>query len=403
MKIYVNKGRAEGVIDAPRSKSMAHRLLIAAALCRGESRIDGVSMCEDVKATIDCLQTLGVQISLEGDVAVVRGIDFSSAKPACALGCRESGSTLRFMIPLALLSGEKITLRGSEKLISRPQSEYERICEKEGFLFEKQSDSITVCGRLTSGDYSLRGDVSSQFITGLMFALSVLDGDSRIRITTKIESLSYIELTRAAMAEFGVQAIWEDGYTIYIKGGQKYRPRQVQVEGDYSGTAFIEAFNLIDGSVQIRGLNEDSFQGDRVYKEHFNTLDQGYATVDIEDCPDLAPILFTMAAIKHGGYFTGTRRLKIKESDRASAMKEELSKFGAELIIEENSVRVNAAQLHSPTSALCGHNDHRIVMSMAVICTLFGGEIIGCEAVSKSYPDFFKDIKKLGIEIYETD
>lgn len=403
MKIYVNKGRAQGVIDAPRSKSMAHRLLIAAALCRGESRIDGVSMCEDVRATIDCLRTLGAQITLSGESATVRGIDFTSAKPSGTLGCRESGSTLRFMIPLALLSGEKITLCGSEKLISRPQSEYEKICEKEGFLFEKQSESITVCGRLTGGDYSLRGDVSSQFITGLMLALSVLKGDSRIHITTKIESLSYIELTRAAMAEFGVQAVWEDGCTIYIKGGQEYRPSHVQVEGDYSGAAFIEAFNLIDGSVQIKGLNKDSFQGDRVYKEHFYTLDQGYATVDIEDCPDLAPIMFTLAAIKHGGYFTGTRRLKIKESDRASAMREELAKFGAELIIDENSVRVNATQLHSPTSALYGHNDHRIVMSMAVICTLFGGEIVGCEAVNKSYPDFFEDIKKLGIEIYETD
>ncbi len=403
MKICVNKGRAEGIIDAPKSKSMAHRLLIAAALFRGESRIDGVSMCEDVKATMDCLGAFGVKIRLEGDSAFVRGIDFTSAKLSGALVCRESGSTLRFMIPLALLSGEKITLRGSEKLISRPQSEYERICEKEGFLFDKTADSITVCGRLKSGDYSLRGDVSSQFITGLMFALSVLEGDSRIHITTKIESLSYIELTRAAMAEFGVSAIWEDSCTIYIKGGQQYRPSQVQVEGDYSGTAFMEAFNLIGGNVEIRGLSNDSFQGDRVYKEHFYTLDQGYATVDIEDCPDLAPILFTVAAIKHGGYFTGTRRLKIKESDRASAMKEELSKFGAELIIEENSVRVNARQLHSPTSALCGHNDHRIVMSMAVICTLYGGEIIGCEAVNKSYPDFFEDIKKLGIEIYETD
>lgn len=401
MRINIGKSKAEGVISAPPSKSMAHRLLIAAALCKGESRIDGISLCEDVLATVDSLNALGAQVSLCGESATVRGFDYRNASVNGRLNCRESGSTLRFMIPLALLYGEEITLCGSEKLISRPQDEYEKIAEKEGFLFKKGGDFITVKGRLRGGDYYLRGDISSQFITGLVFALSLLEVDSRIHITTKIESRSYIELTRAALAQFGVTVTWEDQQTLFIKGAQEYEAREITVEGDYSGAAFIEAFNLLGGEVQVEGLNRESLQGDKAYIEHFAALEGGFARIDIEDCPDLAPILFTVAAIKHGGYFTGTRRLKIKESDRALAMKVELEKFGADLVIEENAVRVNPCPLHAPTEILNGHNDHRIVMSMAVIASLYGGEIDGCEAVSKSYPGFFEDIKKLGIRIYE--
>ena len=173
------------------------------------------------------------------------------------------------------------------------------------------------------------------------------------------------------------------------------------MEGDWSGAAFLEAFNHIGGKVKINGLNEESRQGDRVCKDLFDRLDKGFAEINIEDCPDLAPILFTVAAVKNGGRFVGTKRLKIKESDRAEVMKEELSKFGAELIIEENSVTVYKRELHRPDERLYGHNDHRIVMSLAILCTLYGGEIDGCEAVNKSYPDFFRDIKILGINHYE--
>lgn len=402
MTVKIEKGRAVGRITVPTSKSIAHRLLIAAALCKDQvSIITGICPCQDVLATVDCLNALGVKIEYRGDCAKVLGIDFSSALPDSILNCRESGSTLRFLIPLALLCGKEVTFIGTKKLISRPQSVYENMAAELGLVFKKSDESITVKGPIKSGIYRVRGDVSSQFITGLLFALSTLESNSVIEITTPIESRSYIDLTISALKEFGVIIEWQDSARLLIKGGQAFKSRDLTVEGDYSGSAFIEAFNLIGGCVEADGLRNDSLQGDRVYREHFGALQKGFAKIDLEDCPDLGPILFTVAALLHGGRFTGTKRLSIKESDRASAMKEELSKFGAELTVEENSVTVNKRELHSPTERLSSHNDHRVAMSLAVIATVYGGEIDGAEAVGKSYPDFFMDIKKLGITAYE--
>ncbi|MBE6532393.1 MAG: 3-phosphoshikimate 1-carboxyvinyltransferase [Ruminococcaceae bacterium] len=398
MRVEIEKSTARGRVYAPPSKSMAHRLLIAAAMCDGESEIVGISSCEDVLATIDCLRTLGAKIEYEGDSVRILGIDFLSARASESLACRESGSTLRFFIPLLWLSGNEARLVGSEKLLSRPQSVYEEIAKEKSLLLEKTSNGITLRGPLASGEYRVRGDVSSQFITGLLFALSLLQDDSRIVITTALESRSYIDLTISAMAEFGVKVIWENDSTLYVEGAQKYKAGRVSVEGDYSGSAFADAFNYIGGKVDVLGLKTDSLQGDRVYKTLFPLLDGGCPEINIEDCPDLAPILFTLAAMKNGATFIGTRRLKIKESDRAEVMREELSKFGADISVMDNMVRIFPATLHTPREILFGHNDHRIVMSLAAISSVYGGVIDGCEAVKKSYPDFFSDIKKLGIK-----
>ena len=398
----IEKSKAEGIILSPTSKSVAHRMLIVAAMCNGQmSVIRRITPCEDVLATIDCLRALGVKIEYSSDVVTVFGIDFLSALPSGGLDCRESGSTLRFLIPMALLSGYEAKFIGSERLMERPQGVYEKIACERGLTFIKASNSIKVCGPLSGGEYRIDGSVSSQFITGLLFALSALKEDSKIIISPPIESKSYIEITISVMSKFGVKVIWENDTTLFIKGGQAYNPIDLTVEGDWSGAAFLEAFNHIGGNVKINGLDEESRQGDRVCKELFTRLDEGFADINIEDCPDLAPILFTVAAYKNGGRFLGTRRLKIKESDRAEVMREELSKFGAELIIEENSVSVLKRDLHSPSEILLGHNDHRIVMSLAVLCSIYGGEIEGCEAVKKSYPNFFEDIKQLGIQHYE--
>ena len=405
MRVKIEKSYAAGRIVPPASKSMAHRLLIAAALSESRTKIVDVTLCEDVLATVDCLSELGVSSLLYGNIAEIEGGSIRTAMPKGVLNCRESGSTLRFMLPLALLSGNETTFIGATRLMERPMAVYEDICRERGLKFERSEGKITVCGPLEAGEYSLPGNISSQFITGLLFALSALDGDSRIRITTDIESLSYIELTRSAMATFGVEAAWEDERTLYIKGGQKYASQgNVFVERDYSGAAFPDAFNLIGGNVKVDGLSPTSLQGDRVYKEHYEALKVGAPTIDITDCPDLGPILFALAAGLYGGLFTGTKRLKIKESDRAAAMAEELSQFGAELIVEEDKVTVKKRELHTPTEILSGHNDHRIVMSLAVLASVYGGEIDGAEAVAKSYPSFFEHIKKLGIEFktYET-
>lgn len=379
-------------------------MLIAAAMCPGgRSIIRGINPCEDVFATIDCLRALGAKIEYENCTAKVVGIDLSLAKPKGELCCRESGSTLRFIIPLLWLSGEEFTLTGSERLFARSMAVYEDIAKKHSFLFKRENGRIVTRGRLTCGEYRVRGDISSQFITGLLFALSQIEGKSQIIITTDLESRDYINITTSVMKLFGINAFWRDDYTLHILGGGQIEARDLSVEGDWSNGAFLDAFNYLGGSVEIDGLRPDSAQGDMVYREHFQSLSNGFCEIDLSDCPDLGPILFTFAALKEGGRFIGIKRLRDKESDRVTSMKEELSKFGAELLVEENLLTVVKRELHPPSERLFGHNDHRIVMSLAVISSIYGGTIEGCEAVNKSYPEFFKDINKLGIKTYETN
>ena len=383
---------------------MAHRLLISAALCKGEeSVIRGIEPCEDVMATIDCLRAFGVKIEYKRRVARVVGIDFSLAEPVGVLNCRESGSTLRFLIPLAWLSGKEVTFVGSERLLSRSQSVYEQIAKDYGLGFERRKDKIIVQGPLCAGEYFIDGNISSQFISGMLFALSTLSGDSRIIINKRLESEPYVNMTMAAMADFGVRVYREEEASFFLFGGQKYRAAQKRVEGDWSNAAFIDALNCLGGDVRITGLKKRSLQGDKLYTKYFALLSEGYAEVDISNCPDLALILFVVAAVKNGGKFIGTKRLADKESDRAFAMESELLKFGGELIAEENSVMILKRELHAPSERLCGHNDHRIVMSLAILCSLYGGEIEGCEAVNKSYPDFFRDISRLGIKVEQVN
>ena len=401
MKLRINPSRARGRVSAPPSKSMAHRLLICAALCEGVSVVRGVSSCEDVLATLDCISSLGVSYERQGNDITVYGKDITKCQPSGALNCRESGSTLRFMIPIALLSGMTTLFSGAPSLMSRPMGVYEGLCRSQGLTYITDGSSISVKGKLTGGEYELVGNISSQFISGLLFALPLCEEDSKIKITTSIESKSYIDMTLKAISSFGIKAEWEDERTLSIKGGQKYSAREIAVEGDWSGTAFIEALNLFGGEVEIDGLDPESIQGDRVYRRFYEMLSLGVPTIHIGDCPDLGPVLFAVSSALCGGIFSGTRRLKIKESDRASAMAEELSKFGALVTVHEDAVVVYPADFHAPTEPLSGHNDHRIVMALSVLLTITGGEIEGAEVVNKSYPGFFEDLKSLGIEVIE--
>ena len=288
--------------------------------------------------------------------------------------------------------------------MKRPMNVYEELCREKDMIYLSDGESITVKGPLKPGDFSVVGNISSQFISGLIFALPNLDGDSRIRITPPIESRSYIELTLDAVRMFGIRAEWENEYTIYIKGNQKFHPSDVCVEGDYSGAAFPDALNLFGSDVKVEGLKADSLQGDSVYKKYYSMLNCGIPTVSIGDCPDLGPILFAVAAARCGGVFSGTKRLKIKESDRAAAMAEELEKFGTSVSVYDDKVVIYPKSFHTPNETLLGHNDHRIVMALAILCTVTGGEIEGAEAISKSYPGFFDDLMRLGIGVrkYET-
>lgn len=398
MRAVIKPSTARGEIAAPTSKSVAHRMLIAAALSEEESVISGVTHSDDVLATVDCLRALGTVIEIDGDTFTVRGKDMKSTAPSCALYARESGSTLRFMIPIAALSGAKVLFTGSERLMSRPLSVYESIFKERELLLRKFEKFIIVDGPLPSGEYVIDGSVSSQFISGLLFALPLVSGDSVIKIIPPFASRSYVELTVDVLRKFGIIVQFEDELTITVPGEQSYKGLTDSVEGDYSGAAFPDAMNLFGSEVKISGLADDSKQGDKVYRTLFTLLKNGCPEIDIENCPDLAPVLFTVAAAHNGACFTSTARLKIKESDRAEAMATELRKFGADILVLENSVIIRKAELHAPSDVLSGHNDHRVVMSLAVLATVYGGEIDGAEAVSKSYPDFFDDIKNIGIE-----
>lgn len=401
MNVRITPSRARGTVEAPSSKSMAHRLLISAALARGESHLTGVSLCEDVAATADCLRALGIDCSLDGTEARVKGgLDPSRVKAGTVLPCRESGSTLRFLLPIALLSREECLLTGAASLLRRPMTVYGELCRAHGLFFSQSEAGIRVRGPLSAGEYTLPGNVSSQFVSGMLFALTQTAGESLLHVTPPIESASYIHMTVAALRKYGACVEWTDDCTLRVCGAPLCAT-DATVEGDFSGAAFLEAFNLFDGALDVTGLSESSLQGDRVYREHFASLAKGHAEISLADCPDLAPILFAVAAAKHGGFFTDTRRLRIKESDRAAVMAEELSKLGVTVHVHENSVAVEPADLHAPTVPVSGHNDHRIVMSMAVLLSLVGGEIEGAEAVAKSFPDFFERIRSVGIDARE--
>ncbi len=398
MIVEIKPSIANGVMKAPPSKSMAHRLLICGALSE-KSTVKGIEFSEDISATLDCLRSLGTNIKIKGDSVTLGGLRPDKIGNA-VLSCRESGSTLRFLLPLCLLSkGEKL-LKGSKRLLERPQDVYEEICREQNLRFENTIDGILVSGCLNSGEYRVRADISSQFTTGLIFALCTKQTDSKITLVGKAESVSYVDLTIKALNDFGV--VVEkclDGY--FIRGGQSFISREISVEGDYSNVAFFDALNLLGGNVTINGLDENSLQGDRVYKTLFKKLGKS-EDIDLSDCPDLAPVLFALASIKEKTVFTGTRRLKIKESDRATAMQQELSKFGVNLEVEENRVTVFGGKLSAPTEIICGHNDHRIVMAISLLCTITGGKIGGAEAVAKSLPDFFSRLSALNIksEVY---
>lgn len=404
MRALVNKSTASGSVVAPPSKSMAHRMLIGAGLSSGTSVIKGISASEDMKATLDCLSALGAKCEVTGDTVEVHGADLKNLPENPHLRCRESGSTLRFFIPLCLMTGEtEVTLSGSDYLFSRPLNVYEEICQKQGIEYKREGASLKLKGKLKSDHFRIKGNISSQFITGLLFVLPLLEGDSTITLIPPVESLSYINLTVQALKCFGVEVKWQDEKTLYIKGNQQYKAVDTYVEGDYSNAAFFEALNTLGGSVEVKGLLDDSLQGDRVYKKHFPALSKGTPTINISDCPDLGPVLFAVAAAKHGGVFTGTKRLRLKECDRAEAMAQELKKFGVAVTVREDSVVVYPHDFHAPDEVLLGHNDHRIVMALTVLSSLTGGEIEGAEAVRKSMPDFFEKIKSIGVEVTRYD
>ncbi len=398
MNVTIMPSVASGQINAPPSKSCAHRLLICAALAEGRSVIENIGTNDDIIATISCLKELGAKIEIEFNKAIIEGIKGECKKDKINLFCNESGSTLRFLIPLSLVFANKVSFTGSKRLLERPQSVYEELFKEKGCYLGKADNSLLAGGELKSGKYSMRGDVSSQFLTGLLFTLPLLDGDSEIVLTTPLQSAPYVDITIDVLSQFGVKVDKKAENSFYIKGNQKYSPQNLSVEGDWSNSAFLDAFNLNGGEVTVEGMNEESFQGDKVYRAFYNELKNSVPTLDISDCPDLGPILIACAALCNGAKLIGTKRLKIKESDRAEAMKTELSKFGIDITVNEDNVIIPKKDIKKPTEMLDCHNDHRIAMSLAILCSKVGGTLQSAQCVNKSYPEFFEDIKSLGIQ-----
>ncbi len=388
------------MVKAPPSKSAAHRLLIAASLAEGESVIAGVEYSEDISATLDCAEALGAEIERCGSTVKIDGTRFLSEVKG-VLDCRESGSTLRFFIPLAMLTGETVTFTGSERLLARPLDVYERIAAENSITFVKKGGCITVLGKLPKKKFAVDGSISSQFVTGLMFALARLGG-GEIHVLPPFESRPYAEMTAAALGLFGADIKFR-GNDITLTEGQRLRPWSGEVEGDFSNAAFLDAFGLLGGDVTVTGLPEASAQGDAAYREYYKMLAAGSPVIDLSDTPDLAPVLIALSACLHGAAFTGTKRLAVKESDRGAAMAEELLKFGVRIDVGENSISVPGGGISPPTEPLRSHNDHRVVMALSTLLTVTGGEIFGCEDVRKSYPSYFDAIRSLGAKVKITE
>ena len=399
MKVVVEKSSPCGTIQAPPSKSMAHRYLICAGLAKGKSSIENVAGSEDLLATMDCLRSLGVKVLEMDDTVFVDGLGKKKKVNEATLFCRESGSTLRFFLPICAALGISTTFKGTGRLLSRPMEVYRDCMRTQGLLYEEGEDFIHIEGQLHPGIYEVRGDISSQFISGLLFGLSLLEEDSLIRILPPVTSSSYIDLTIQALTESGVEVKREKEEKLLIKGNQEFQSLNLKVEGDASNAAFFDALNILGFSVAVEGLKKDSMQGDLVYKELFANLKQGMPKISLKNCPDLGPILFALAAQLNGAVFTDTERLRIKESDRVSSMKKELEKMNASIEVREDFVKIEPSHLQKPNESLDGHNDHRIVMALAILLVNYGGAIEGAEAVRKSMPDFFEQLRKLKIKI----
>ena len=416
MRVTIERSRVFGTLEAPPSKSMAHRLLICAGLAEDRSVIDRVDPSQDVLATARALEALGARVRLEEGRAVVDGCGGRLTAPDVPVDCGESGSTLRFFIPLLAGCGRPVRLLGHGRLMQRPQDVYARLFERQGLPFSQTQQELTLCGPLRPGEYRVEGGVSSQFISGLLLALPLLDGDSVLQVTPPFESQSYVALTLRAMADFGV-SVRREGNIFFIPGNQRYRPRNGAVEGDASQAAFPAVLGAVKGGITVTGLREDSCQGDRVIFDILRRCGAGMTAVpggwrfekqplravdiDLADCPDRGPILMVLGLFCEGEtVIRNAGRLRVKESDRIAAMQQEVEKLGGRIEAEGGTVRVRGASLHGAPD-LAGHNDHRVVMALTVAA--LAADVPVCiqeaEAVRKSWPDFFARMQQLGAEV----
>lgn len=400
MEITISPGRLSGTITVPGSKSMAHRGLIAASLADAPCLVENATPSGDMEATIRCLTALGAEIFREGENLRVTPMP-RRWRQTCVLPCGESGSTLRFLVPVAAALGIPAQFLGEGRLPQRPMEPLQQALTQGGAKISAAKLPFTVQGPLKPGEYLLPGNISSQYVTGLLLALPLLEGESTLRLTTPLESAGYVEMTLQVLRHFGVKVeSIPQGYR--IPGKQTYHAGSFQVEGDYSSAAFFLAANIFGSKVTCLGLREDSTQGDRVISsllQKIQNLQGGSVEIDVSQCPDLAPAL-TAAAVYGNGetHLVGAGRLRLKESDRLSALATVFTALGAKVWEEPESLRIQGTPILPGGATIDPFGDHRIAMAAAVAA--LGAQrpvtIQNAQCTEKSYPEFFHHIQLLG-------
>lgn len=390
MDVVITPKKLIGSVSVIPSKSQAHRILICSAFADKTTEIICPETNRDIEASVSCLRALGASIVPNPDGYRVSPIKAIPDK--AVLDCGESGSTLRFMLPIVGALGVAGRFLLSGRLPNRPLSPLWELMESKGCSLVWEENNVLRCtGKLTAGSYSIDGSVSSQFISGLYFGLPLLSGESSLEITGKIESAPYIEMTKDALVKFGVRF---ENNTI-LGNASFHSPEQVIIEGDWSNGAFFHVANFIENKLKISNLDLHSKQGDRVVVDALTQL-KNNATIDATHIPDLIPILSVAAAHSNGAIFTNIKRLRLKESDRVQAIIDMLSAFGVKALADENTLTVFPGKFGSCT--VNAYNDHRIAMSAAIATTVADGpvRIIGAECVAKSYPTFWEEYSRLG-------
>lgn len=424
--IEIKPGKLSGSLEIPPSKSVSHRAIISAGLAIGESRISNVLLSEDMIATCEAMEALGAKIKYEKEAnhrhtLIIKGCDELKLNSR-EIDCNESGSTLRFIIPILLLQEERVVVTGKGRLVSRPMAPYYQLFKEKSIAFEHQTEGqdlpLSLKGRLTPGVYALDGSVSSQFITGLLFALPLLPGDSVIEITSTLESKPYVEITLEVLKSFGVTIVNEDNQRFYVKGNQCYKPCDYRIEGDFSQGAFWLVGGTIGETLQCKDLNLSSKQGDKVIvgiiEAMGGDLDIGPEdilakhtkthgmVIDVSQCPDLVPVLGVLGSLSTGTTtIVNGERLRYKESDRLMATADVLNTLGGKVTETSDGLIIQGVR-NFTGGRVKSHNDHRIAMAVAIASIASSEKIIleGAEAVNKSYPHFWEDFEKMGGAIH---
>lgn len=425
--VKIVPAKLEGEIKIPPSKSISHRAIICAGLCSGISSIENIAFSDDIIATLDGMKALGINYeNIEDDSQIetknilIRGSEELKLINN-EINCKESGSTLRFFIPIVSLIGENVTFNGEGKLVERPLNVYYDIFKKQGIQYSNNNNKLplNVSGLLKPGIFEIRGDISSQFITGLMFALPMLDGDSKIIISTDLESKGYVDLTIDVLEKFSIKIENNDYKEFYIKGNQKYKYSNYRVEGDFSQAAFWITAGLLGSNIKCSDIKIDSLQGDKAILDIVKDMGADIAenndlieikssqtkgtTIDASQCPDIVPILAVLGSLSNGTTkIINASRLRIKESDRLKAVATELSKLGADVKELEDGLVINGRE-KLKGGTVDSWNDHRIAMALAIASIKCSEPVIiqNSDVVKKSYPTFWKDFKKLGGKINE--